>query len=140
MHSDHEERRLVMTEKLKQIRRPREADYRTLLKRTSTNMMPADYRCMLDNITVKCYVEAEYTQQAGDVVDIIRDRYGIPACFKVRYEQWNQGATEKVAWGYDYIQPADVTFFEFYDTYVPNTEYDEDFIKGEWEESGGAEE
>lgn len=112
-----------MTQDLKQIRRPREADYHTVMKRSSVNMLPADYRCMLANITLNCYVEAEFTCQSGRVVDIIRDRFGIPACFKVKYSMWNNDGTEVVGWGYDYIQPADVTLFEFACTYVPNEEY-----------------
>lgn len=131
-----------MTEKLKQIRRPREADYNVLMMRNSLNMFPADYRCMLDNITIDCYVEAEYTCQSGKVVDILRDRFGIPACFKIRYDMWNDAGTEKVGWGYDFVQPSDVTLFEFAHNYIPNTEYQDGYLDDCCEEelkNGGGE-
>lgn len=67
-----------------------------------------------------------YTEQYGEVVDVIRDRYGIPACIKVVYQ------TQDGRWGYDYISPENVTSYEPYDEYVPNWVYDE-YDERDWE-------
>lgn len=96
--------------KQKRYRIPKEANYEELMKRSSLNMPTDTYRRMLDNVTPRCQVEAEYTRQWGSIVEIIRDRYGIPACFKV--EPYGYTEDNPPDWTYDYIPVTEVTLYE----------------------------
>lgn len=96
--------------KQKRYRIPQEADFQELMKRESCYMTNHHFRRMLDNVTPRCRVEAEYTHQWGSIVEIIRDRYGIPACFKV--EPYGYTEDNPADWTYDYIPVSEVTLYE----------------------------
>lgn len=116
-----------MTKKTTVRRRPSEPDYNELMRREGGHLgfgSDAAFRNMLDNIHLRCSVEAEGTHQYGDVTGIIRDRYGIPVAVKVHYE--SECANGEVVSGVDYIAMADITFWEPYDSWVPNENYEDD--------------
>ena len=113
-----------MEQKIIKKRIPREADWDELMTRKGGNLTFGSdeaYRNLLDNIHLKCSVEAEDTHQHGDVTGIIRDRYGIPVAVKVEYEENVEEDT--VVHGIDYIAMGDITFWEPYDHCVPNENY-----------------
>lgn len=124
--------------KQKRYRIPQEADFEELMKRESRYMSNHSFRRMLDNVTPKCQVEAEYTHQGGSIVEIIRDRYGIPACFKVEPYRYNKDKSP--GWTYDYIPVTEVTLYEPWDAegygygFDYSDSWDEDFEEEDPEE------
>ena len=113
-----------MDNKIVKKRRPRTADWDELMRRHGGSLLfggDEGFRNLLDNIHPKCSVEAEGTHQHGDVVEIVRDRYGIPVAVKVAYEEKSEdGTTEE---GMDYIAVSDITFWEPFDHCVPDENY-----------------
>lgn len=91
-------------------------DYDALMAR----WIPDYQKKILYCIKEKDYIETgEYkdgTCQHGTVVEIIRDKYGIPACFKVSI-----GSGKNIC--YDYISATAVTFLEPYDSTDINDPY-----------------
>lgn len=77
------------------------------------------FRNMLDNVHRGCYIEACSTNQSGTVEAIIRSMNGVPVCLKVRS---GDGSI-------DYISVERVSFWEPFDTYVPNDTYDENYLE-----------
>lgn len=73
-------------------------------------------RAFLDLVDLQWYIETDFTvdgnAQGGDVIEIIRDKYGIPVCFKVENSNGER----------DWIEANRVTFFEPYDCWVDNVE------------------
>lgn len=124
--------------KQKRYRIPQEADFQELMKRESHYMTNHNFRRMLDNVTLRCRVVSEGTHQWGSIVEIIRDRYGIPACFKV--EPYGYTEDNPADWTYDYIPVSEVTLYEPWnaDGYGYGLDYsgdwDEDFEEEEQEE------
>lgn len=113
-----------MEQKIVKKRIPKYADYHELMKRKGGNLTFGSdeaFRNLLDNVHLKCSIEAEDTHQHGDVVGIIRDRYGIPVAVKVQYEEEIDDQT--TIQGIDYIAMADVSFWEPFDHWVPNENY-----------------
>ena len=100
------------------IRRRRTASREALMSRGKHNPRGAAFRNMLDNIHPHSIVEADDTEQCGEVVEVIRDRFGVPACIKVIYE------TEDGRWGYDYISPENITTYHPYDHACPDEDYE----------------
>ena len=78
------------------------------------------YRNMLDNIHVGCWVESSSTSQYGTVKKIIRNKFKVPVCVQVAYED-PDSEKEKT----DYISLDRVTFYEP-SNYVPDEEYWDD--------------
>ena len=94
----------------------------SVYKRNSASMLSkAEYRNMLSNITKMCYIESVYEGHGGSVAEIIRDRAGIPVCFKVL------DIIDDTHYTYDYVAAGDVWFYEPYDIWVPNDAYFDDF-------------
>lgn len=113
-----------MEQRIVKKRRPTKAGYDVLITRTGGSLgfgSDEAFRNLLDNIHPRCEVEAEGTNQYGEVIDIIRDRYGIPVVVKVRYEEENDDG--EVEEGIDYIAMADITFWEPYDHCAPDENY-----------------
>lgn len=79
----------------------------------------SSFRNMLDNIHPGCYVESSSTEQGGTVENIIRGKNGVPVCLKVR------SADDSI----DYISVERVSFWEPYNTYVPNDTYNENYLE-----------
>lgn len=123
LNEHHNQDELPISQK-KFVRRETSPRHSDIMRRRVTDMwfgVPT-FRNMLNNIQQKAQVTAENTMQWGTVVDVIHDRYGVPACIKVIY----QTDTE---WGYDYIAPNDVTMYEPFDTYIPNDEYYDHYVE-----------
>lgn len=97
-------------DKIKTIKMSSTIDYDELMRRRGNYMSDQRFRNILVAIGPKCYIESEATHQGGDVVKIIRDRYGIPACFKVKYEKRDDNGD--VVSGYDYIPATEISFYE----------------------------
>lgn len=100
------------------MRRKTKPDFSDIMKMHGFTQSNADYRNMLDNIHLQCYVESDNVNdlsQGGSVEKIIRNKYGIPVCFKVR-----------CGGDIDYISADRVTFWEPYDHYSSNEEYWDD--------------
>lgn len=95
-----------------QIRRPRTPDLKKVRERSQRRVgkifTKSEYIQMLYESEVDDWLAAASTEQYGQVVEIIRDKYGIPACFKVIY-QIGDDDEENAPWGYDYIAASDVT-------------------------------
>ena len=111
----------LMEQTIIKKRIPRQADWNELMTRNGGSLTFGSddaFRNLLDNIHLKCSVEAEDTHQHGDVVGVIRDRYGIPVAVKVEYEEDVEEDT--VVRGIEYIAMSDITFWEPYDHWVPN--------------------
>jgi len=106
------------------MKRKTTADFDELMKLESFVQPTASYRNMLDNIHPGCFVEANTTRQSGTVESVIRNKYGIPVCIKVRYGDDNS---------VDYISADRVSFWEPYDYCVSNAEYEETFEEYEEE-------
>lgn len=100
------------------MKRKTTADYDVLMGMSSYYLPSSSYRNMLDNIHPGCYVEAESTIQGGTVDSVIRNKYGIPVCIKVRYGEDNS---------IDYISADRVSMWEPYNTFVPDSEYSSTF-------------
>lgn len=96
------------------MRRKTEPNFEELMKLKGLCQPSASYRNMLDNIHPKCYVEASSTGQYGTVEDLVRNKYGIPVCIKVRYGDDNS---------VDYISVDRIDFWEPFDSRVPDSEY-----------------
>lgn len=89
------------------MRRKSKPDFDKLITMDGWYMGDLSYRAMLDYIAPKCFVEASSTGQHGNVLQIIRNKFGIPVCVKVD--------------GYeccDYISVDRIDFFEPWDTYA----------------------
>lgn len=99
------------------MRRKTEADYDVLMKMDGFCLPSPSYRNMLDNIRKGCSVESESTGQGGVVESVIRNKYGVPVCIKVRY-----GEDDSV----DYISADRVSFWEPYGSFIPDDEYSRD--------------
>lgn len=106
----------------KTIKKPSRPEWEDLKGMTSRNMSNAAFRNMLDNAHPGCYVETPGGRQGGTIEEIIRDRYGMPACFKVRYPVRSEG--EDTVTGIDYIPVDRIHFYEPYSFAVPNDAYD----------------
>lgn len=87
-------------------------DFKKLIARTES---PAE-RAILDNICRGCYVETRTDGdgdiQSGYVIDVIRDKYGIPVCVGVADDN-ELGSVTK-----DHISVERIHVFEPYDHYV----------------------
>ena len=103
-------------------------DYDALMAR----WIPDYQKKILYCVKEKDYIETgEYkdgTCQHGTVIEIIRDQYGIPACFKV-----SMGRGSDIR--YDYISATAVTFLDpydsmdIYDPYICNSDqYDPEYF------------
>ena len=108
-----------MSQQRHTIRRPSLPVRAELMNRYfSDNPNECNFRNMLDNIHPGCYVESEVTRQCGQVLGVIRDRFGIPAAIKVEYELDGE-------FGIDYIPAPCVSLWEPAKFYVPDVEYDD---------------
>lgn len=67
------------------------------------------YKCLLRDVKVGWYVESHSTNQYGKVVEIIKNRDGVPVCLKVKGKQKPQ---EEWEYFYDYISIDRVTVFQ----------------------------
>jgi len=105
----------------KLVKRKSRPDWERLRQMKSYCMGLGSYRNMLDNIHIGCFVEAELTEQHGKVVSIIRDRYGIPSCLKVKYEELSEEGIEVE--GFDFIAVDRITLYEPYSICVPDDGY-----------------
>lgn len=92
------------------------ADFDRIMELHGFSQGTASYRNMLDNIHLKCYVEAATTHQGGTVDKIIRSRDGLPVCLRVRC---GVGGRDR-----DYISVDRVSMWEPYHYYIPNDEYE----------------
>ena len=90
------------------IQRKRQPDPEQLGIMRSQYLRTSSYHCLLECIYPGCRVIAEYTGQSSEVLEIIRDRHGIPACLKVKYETKTDDGDQ--IWGYDYIPIDQVTY------------------------------
>ena len=111
------------------VKRKSKPDWESLMSMCSNNMSNGSYRNMLDNVHPGCYVEAESTMQGGTVVGVIRDKSGVPACFKVKYvrgvgDDYVDGDEDCAEIeGFDYIPVDRITFYEPFSYCVPDDEY-----------------
>lgn len=116
--------------KANQIRRPRTPDWDKVRERSQRRVgkmfTKSDYLQMLYESEVDDWLLAMHTEQYGQVVEIIRDKYGIPACFKVIY-QIGDDDEEDAPWGYDYIAASDVTEYTPAHQAVAGWDYDDDY-------------
>ena len=94
-------------------RRPSQVNWDRLRSKRSCCMHSSLYHRMLNEIHPECYIETEKSKgcdaQYGAVVEIIRDKYGIPVCFKVQYME---SYDDKIVKGYDYISANEVVLCE----------------------------
>ena len=68
----------------------------------------SQFRAILLDVEPGWPVISSTTNQRGTVVSVIRDKYGVPACLKVKYyTEWENNVRMTPAdgadWGYDYI-------------------------------------
>lgn len=84
------------------IRRKLEPDFEEVVKRHSPLMDDLAFRNFLMNVEPRDYVSSDATVQGGEVVQVIRDRLGVPACLKVVYTVEGPQNTDDRQ-GYDYI-------------------------------------
>lgn len=112
---------------MKQIRRKATPEFSSIMAMDNRyferNTFVSNYRNMLDNCHVGDYIEADSMQQGGTVDGIIRNKDGVPVCYKIRYGEYNS---------IDYLAADRITLWEPSGKYpVPAT--NEEYIETAWD-------
>lgn len=118
-----------------------------IMKLKGTEMDTGHYRYLLDNVEPSYEVVAYSTQQGGTVEKVIRNRYGVPVCLKVRAGENDEivdyisvdrvshfearSCSVDHAFGYDpnlYLEKSDEEYDDMYDEEYDDEELEEDNI------------
>lgn len=88
------------------IKKRRTPDMDKLLHYDGLLVGKLHYRALLNDVGTGDNVASPTTSQYGKIVKVIRNKYGIPVCYKVKYYDEYDGGGKPINpdnWGYDYI-------------------------------------